>query len=117
MADRVEFDKKTRTLAFARCGGKCEKCEMKLKVGEGEYDHVIPYFISRDSSLSNCQVLCTPCHRAPGAKTADDQRDIAKVKRIQAKHNGTHKKSSGFQSPFRKKMNGDVIDTRTGEVV
>lgn len=90
MADRVEFDKKTRIAAFDRCGGKCEKCEMKLKVGTGEYDHVIPYYISRDSSLSNCQVLCTPCHRAPGAKTADDQRDIAKVKRIKMKHEGTY---------------------------
>lgn len=89
MADRVEFSKKTRAEAFARCGGKCEKCEMKLKVSEGEYDHVIPYFISRDSSLDNCQVLCQKCHRGVGAKTADDQRTISKIKRVKAKHEGT----------------------------
>lgn len=103
MADRVEFSKKTRGLAFIRCGGKCEKCEMKLKVSEGEYDHVIPYFISRDSSLDNCQVLCQKCHRGAGEKTAADQRDIAKIKRIQMKNNGTWKsagpkmQSRGFQ--------------------
>jgi 5-methylcytosine-specific restriction protein A len=103
MADRVEFSKKTRGLAFIRCGGKCEKCEMKLKVSEGEYDHVIPYFISRDSSLDNCQVLCQKCHRGVGAKTADDQRTISKIKRIQMKNNGTWKstgpklQSRGFQ--------------------
>lgn len=89
MADRVEFSKKTRGLAFIRCGGKCEKCEMKLKVSEGEYDHVIPFWVSRDSSLDNCQVLCVPCHRGVGAKTADDQRVISKIKRVKAKHEGT----------------------------
>lgn len=107
MADRVEFDKKTRIAAFARCGGKCESCEAKLKVGEGEYDHVIPYFLSRDSSLDNCQVLCVPCHRGVGAKTADDQRIIAKVKRVKMKHEGTFPaskakiKSRGFSTRFQ----------------
>lgn len=94
MADRVEFDKKTRGLAFARCGGKCEKCSAKLKLREGEYDHIIPYFLTQDSTLSNCQVLCVPCHRGIGAKTADDQKMIAKVKRIHAKHFGLHPKSA-----------------------
>lgn len=89
MADRVEFDKKTRIQAFQRCGGKCERCEMRLKVGEGEYDHIIPFYLSRDSSLSNCQVLCVPCHRGVGAKTADDQKIISKVKRVKMKHEGT----------------------------
>ncbi len=85
---REEFDKKTRALAFQRCGGKCEKCEAFLKVGEAEFDHIIPYYFTRDSSLDNCQVLCIPCHRGVGAKTADDQRDIAKSKRIWLKHTG-----------------------------
>lgn len=89
MADRVEFSKKTRAEAFARCGGKCESCGMKLKAGEGEYDHTIPFWVSRDSSLDNCQVLCVPCHRGVGAKTADDQRTISKIKRVKAKHEGT----------------------------
>ena len=107
MSDRVEFDKKTRIAAFARCGGKCESCEAKLKVGEGEYDHVIPYFLSRDSSLGNCQVLCVPCHRGVGAKTADDQRIISKVKRVKMKHEGTFPaskakiKSRGFSTRFQ----------------
>lgn len=100
---REEFSKKVRAEAFLRCGGKCEKCEAFLKVGEAEYDHVIPYYFTQDSSLPNCQVLCTPCHRGAGAKTADDQRDIAKSKRIWLKHTGAWKnsgpkiKSRGFQ--------------------
>lgn len=89
MADRIEFSKKTRAEAYLRCGGNCESCGMRLKAGEAEYDHRIAFYLSRDSSLDNCQVLCRPCHRGVGAKTADDQHIIAKVKRIKAKHEGT----------------------------
>jgi 5-methylcytosine-specific restriction enzyme A len=86
---RIEFSKKVRAAAFLRCGGNCEGCGMKLKRGEAEFDHRIAYFLSQDSSLENCQVLCVPCHRGVGAKTADDQKIISKVKRTKAKHEGT----------------------------
>lgn len=101
---RVEFDKKTRAEAFRRCGGKCESCQMKLKAGEGEYDHIIPYALSEDSTLSNCQVLCVPCHRGVGAKTSDDIKAISKAKRNWLKHTGAWPqskakiKSRGFSS-------------------
>lgn len=101
---RKEFSKKTRIEVFARAAGRCEKCEAKLKVGEGEYDHIIPCALGGDNDVSNAALLCTPCHRAPGAKTADDQRDIAKVKRIKMKHEGTFPaskakiRSKGFAS-------------------
>ena len=101
---RVEFDKKTRAEAFRRCGGKCEGCQMKLKAGEGEYDHIIPYALSEDSTLSNCQVLCVPCHRGVGAKTSDDLKAISKAKRNWLKHTGAWPqskskiKSRGFSS-------------------
>lgn len=88
---RVEFSSKTRAEAFLRCNGKCEACKAALKLGEGEYDHVIPYAISEDSTLANCQVLCVPCHRGAGAKTAQDQKDISKAKRREADHFGTKK--------------------------
>ena len=100
---RVEFSKKTRAEAFSRCCGKCEKCGAHLKVGEGEYDHIIPYAFTQDSTLSNCQVLCVPCHRGEGAKTSDDIKAISKAKRNWLKHNGCWPKSKakiksrGFQ--------------------
>lgn len=103
MGARVEFSKKVRAEAFLRCGGKCEKCEAHLKTGEGEYDHVIPYHFTQDSTIGNCQVLCVPCHRGVGGKTADDQHDISKTKRIWLKHNGLWPqskakiKSAGFR--------------------
>lgn len=90
---RHEFSKKVRAEAFLRCGGVCEKCGAKLKQGEAEFDHIVPYYFTQDSTLSNCQVLCVPCHRGEGAKTADDQRDIAKSKRNWLKHTGAWPKS------------------------
>lgn len=86
---RVEFSKKVRAEAFARANGKCEKCQARLKTGEAEFDHEIAFWLTQDSSVENCQVLCVPCHRGVGAKTADDQQMISKVKRIKAKHDGT----------------------------
>ena len=83
---RQEFTRKQRREIFERAAGKCEGCGAKLKTGSGEYDHVIPFEISRDSSVSNAALLCTPCHRGKTAKS--DAPTIAKVKRIHAKHHG-----------------------------
>lgn len=94
-----EFSKKVRGLAFARCKGKCEKCNAILKVGEGEYDHVIPLALGGESTLDNCQVLCRPCHRDPGAKTAEDVKRIAKAKRVEALHHGITQPAGNIQSP------------------
>jgi len=95
---RVEFSKKIRGQAFLRCGGNCEKCRAKLKQGEAEFDHIIPFYFTQDSTLENCQVLCVPCHRGEGQKTADDQRDISKAKRNWLKHTGSWPKS---KNPIR----------------
>lgn len=93
MMKRVEFSKKVRAEAFVACEGKCQKCKANLKVGEGEYDHIIPFYFSQDSSLENCQVLCVTCHRGCGGKTSDDQKAISKSKRVSMKHNGSWPKS------------------------
>lgn len=115
---RNEFTLKVRQQAFARCKSMCEICGATLPGGllKYEFDHIIPYFLTQDSSVGNCQVLCLPCHRGVadigmkksdfdqmiGSKTADDAAVIAKVKRLEAKHNGTwpaskHKiRSRGF---------------------
>lgn len=88
---RVEFSKKVRAEAFARSNGCCEACQAKLKVGEAEVDHIVPFYFTQDSSLSNAQVLCKKCHRGEGEKTAQDQKAISKSKRLYLKHNGLWK--------------------------
>src|SRR5215469_18169679 len=97
MTPREEFSSLVKRLAWARANGRCEgvvlgdedcstqqlvRCNAPIDLGEFHYDHVVPYWTCRDSSLSNCQVLCRECHRR---KTKGDVRDIAKVKRIRDK--------------------------------
>src|SRR4029077_12753474 len=102
---RDEFTMKVRQQAFERCKNFCEMCGANLGIGKYEFDHIIPYFLTQDSSAGNCQVVCIPCHRGEGAKTADDAAIIAKVKRVEAKHNGTWPKSPRKMRsrPFRKR--------------
>lgn len=83
---RYEFSRKQREEIRDRAGGCCESCHMPLKPGEGEYDHVIAQAIGGENTVDNAQLLCGLCHRA---KSAVDTGLAAKVKRVQAKHNGT----------------------------
>lgn len=84
---RVEFTKKQRLSIWERAGGHCEKCKAKLKVGEGEYDHIIAFALTRDTSIDNGQLLCKVCHSGKTHKS--DRPGISKAQRMAAKHNGS----------------------------
>lgn len=99
--NRKSFPRKDRARLFALYNGQCYLCSGKIKVGEAhDIEHVIPYEISRDNSDDNLRLAHVKCH---AVKTSDDRKDIAKVHRIEAKHNGTWPKSkSRFPSrPFQ----------------
>ena len=102
---------------MTRCNGLCEgilpdgtKCEANLWQKMRHFDHIIPDAIGGDNSLTNCAVLCVPCH---GTKTAKiDVPMIAKAKRVYDKHNGIRKPSrfpGSRDSKFKKKISGEVI--------
>lgn len=84
---RTEFSKKVRRDAFVRAAGQCEGggCGCRLTVGKFQYDHRIPDWMGGEPSLSNCQVLCTDCHRA---KTKQDSADRAEAQRREDAHRG-----------------------------
>jgi|SRR5579859_3555273 len=108
---RQEFTTKVRTQSYERAGGRCEwvdngfRCATVLVPGDVHFDHIIPFAISVDSSLSNCQALCKAHH---GLKTArDDAPWIAKTRRQHQDHIGASRpsgkiRSRGFPPPAAK---------------
>lgn len=107
---RREFSRKIRAAAILRAGGRCEACMAKLKVREGEVDHILPDALGGEPTLENAQVLCSVCHKA---KTADDVRRVRKADRQRDKHTGAFKASSrpipgSKASGIRKRMDGSV---------
>jgi hypothetical protein len=68
---RRTFSAETMRLAWKRCNRQCQQCTRQITgAGDIEFDHIIPWEISNDSTLGNCQVLCTDCH-AEKTATAD----------------------------------------------
>jgi hypothetical protein len=128
LASRRHFSPAIKRAAFARCNGQCEferpsgeRCAMPLTPGNRIYDHADPWVHSRDSSLGNCQVICTRCDRD---KTPRDLTAIAKVRAVTDKHLGikgpglgAHPMAGGrkAKSPWKRKVGGGV-KVRTTQV-
>jgi 5-methylcytosine-specific restriction protein A len=74
---------------------RCVRCTTPLRTGHIIYDHRIPWAISRDSSLANCDPICSTCDRL---KThVVDQPEIASVKRRGDRHIGAIRLGFGRQ--------------------
>lgn len=110
MTSRNEFSRKTKFTAYMRANGFCQKCGARLAPGKYRYDHIDPDWFSGCNDLSNCQVICLDCD-AP--KTAKDQGDIAKSKRIRDKRIGAKTSRNPMpgsrRSRYKKTMSGKVV--------
>jgi len=113
---RLEFSKQTMRDAYERSEGLCEgilpsgeRCCAEVE-HKKHFDHIIPAALGGDNSLTNCAVLCIPCH---GKKTQKiDVPMIAKAKRVADKHRGIRKRSrfpGSRDSKFKKKIDGSVV--------
>jgi 5-methylcytosine-specific restriction protein A len=108
---RLEFSRKVRAAVFLRAEGCCEACGMRLKTGEGEYDHVLPAALGGEATQENAKLLCRVCHRT---KTDDDIRRIRKSDRQRDRHSGAMPKSKrGFRA--WRKFNGDIVWNKDAE--
>lgn len=109
---RKEFSAKTKVAAWARCGGRWEGCGIEIADGDRvDFDHIIPDAFGKDNALSNCQVLCRPCHIE---KTKTDVTQIAKAKRVAKKHTGTFRPPRRIvpgskASPWKKPLHGPAV--------
>lgn len=125
--NRIEFNRATRRDALKRSGMLCEatgvrygyepdhRCSAPLANGV-EFDHYVPFELSRDSSLDNCRAICIRCHRFA---TPNDIRTIRKSDRQRDKDDGSfwkQKRPLG-SSRYRQKVSGQVIDKSTGQLV
>ncbi len=114
---RTEFSKKTLREAYQRAGFLCEgikpdgtRCNFNLLHRTKHFDHIIPDALGGDNSLTNCAVLCVPCHKAKTQKI--DVPMIAKAKRNYDKHRGIRKQSrfpGSRNSKWKKKISGEVV--------
>lgn len=91
---------------------------MPLRRGEHQYDHDDAEYFSKDNSLENCRVLCSPCHRKKTGLI--DRPAIDKSKRLQDRDRGIkpawrQKLPFGRDSNLKQKVNRTVVDRRTGE--
>lgn len=115
---RSEFSPKTKLSALKRSNGLCEchlvpglvPCGKPLKGQPIFYEHIIQCEVGGDNSLENCAVLTKTCWRS---KTdTQDLPVVAKVKRVERKHNGIKKPSrmpGSKASKFKRKMDGTVV--------
>jgi 5-methylcytosine-specific restriction endonuclease McrA len=111
MSRAHNFKRKDRAKIALRANGRCEKCGAKLKVGEGDADHILPVELGGESVIENGQWLCTPCHKS---KTADDIRRMRKAERQRDRHIGAKAPSrnplpGSKASGWKKKMNGEWV--------
>jgi 5-methylcytosine-specific restriction protein A len=129
MRPRREFSSLTKRLALARSKGICEchrvpqlptfgkGCGQKLGVGNTFFEHIICDGLDGEPSLDNCAAIVKTCFRQ---KTDTyDLPVIAKVKRQRDKSFGIRSTlqplPAGRSSDLKKKMDGTVVDRRTGE--
>lgn len=101
-----------RAKIFEEHKGVCHLCGQRIDGTreKWELEHVIPYELTRDDSDENLRPAHVTCHKA---KTAQDKKDIAKAKRVSAKHTGAYRPKSTIPgskgSKFKKKIGGGVV--------
>jgi 5-methylcytosine-specific restriction protein A len=108
---RREFTAKTKGEAFLLAGGHCERCRVKLRYGEAQYDHHLECREDGDNSLENCQVLCRRCHKAKSAKARTERAKADRGFRQMANAKAPSRTPLPFGrgSPLKRKLNGAVV--------
>jgi 5-methylcytosine-specific restriction enzyme A len=92
---RQEFGTKVRKAAWERCKGLCEACGSDLGHKKKAFDHIKPDGLGGKPTLSNCAVLCFPCHND---KTVNEDRPIMQ------KADNQRQADQGLKAPPRQQI-------------
>jgi len=108
---RKTLSAKIRLQIFQTHKGLCHICGGKVNVGESwDVEHVIPFAMGGEDNETNWAVAHVKCHRT---KTVQDVAEIAKAKRREARHRGSHQSRTplpfGKKSKLKKKMDGTIV--------
>lgn len=117
--DRKPLTRKQLAELFLRQDGRCGNCNQRLETKGGKPvcvdEHLNPLWRGGSNALDNRELWCVPCTKP---KTAQEARERTKGYRVRDKHIGIMKpKKGGFSQRLKRKMNGDVVDRETGEIV
>lgn len=115
-SDDAKVPPRVRVRIFEREGGVCHLTGRKIDPVRDEWDldHKLALILGGQHRESNLFPALREHHRK---KTAVEMGVKSKIARVKKKHLLGKPKSNGFSQRFKRRMNGDVIDTRTGEVV
>jgi hypothetical protein len=112
-----------RLKLFEAWHGCCCICERKIQAGEKWIDeHIRPLGLGGTNYLDNRGPAHVTCADAKTHGKDGDLSKIAKAKRMKMKHVGIKDPNrkqlpGGRDSRFKVKMNGLVVDRRTGEII
>lgn len=119
MVRRRHWSTRARAALFMAHGGICHLCGGKIHATEAwDVSHETPLELGGADDDTNAKPAHRKCHRVHTAET--DIPAIAKAKRNEARHRG-FKAASRTPLPFsrnsrlKKKLDGTVVDRRTGE--
>lgn len=114
--DDQKVPDRVRIRVLERYGRKCYLTGREIRPGDKwELEHVVSLILGGQHRESNMAPALAAPHKI---KTAVEMKVKSKIAKVKKKHFGLGKpKAGGFNKRFKRKMNGDVVDTRTGEIV
>lgn len=114
--DDQKVPPRVRQRVFDRYEGKCHLTGRQIMPGEPwELEHIVSLILGGEHRENNLAPALVEPHKA---KTRVEKAVKAKIAAVRKKHLGIKSdKRSGFNTRFIKKMDGSVIDRRTGEVI
>jgi 5-methylcytosine-specific restriction endonuclease McrA len=111
MTARGHVPTRERVKLLGEHGEACAACQISLKGRVWHLDHKTPLAMGGSDDRSNWQPLCVACH---AEKTRAEAPTRAKALRLEALTKGAKAPSRtplpcGSRSPFKKKLNGEVV--------